>query len=60
MIEALATQKLGEKERSRELAEKARISLSSLEQKWGSDSYQRYLSRRDVTELRKKSPASQG
>jgi tetratricopeptide (TPR) repeat protein/predicted Ser/Thr protein kinase len=57
LIEALATQKLGEKDRSRELAEKARISLSSLEQKWGSEFYRQYLSRKDINAFMKTLPS---
>ena len=51
LIQAVAAQKLGDKNRSRDLSEKARSSLSSLEQVWGSESYLKYLARKDVKSL---------
>jgi tetratricopeptide (TPR) repeat protein len=52
-IQARATEKLGDKERARQLAQQAESLLSSLEGVWGTDNYKSYLARPDITELRR-------
>jgi tetratricopeptide (TPR) repeat protein len=47
-LQALAAQKLGDKDRARQLAEGARTSLFSLEEPWGSELYHQYLARKDI------------
>jgi serine/threonine protein kinase/Tfp pilus assembly protein PilF len=51
LIQALATQKIGDKDRARQLTEQARTSFSSLEQQWGSESYRQYLARKDIRSI---------
>jgi tetratricopeptide (TPR) repeat protein/predicted Ser/Thr protein kinase len=48
LIQSRAAQKLGDNNRSRELMEKVRTSLSALEQSWGNENYRQYVTRRDV------------
>ena len=50
---AVASQKLGDKNSARGYAERAKETLSKLEQRWGNDNYNVYLSRPDVQRLRK-------
>jgi tetratricopeptide (TPR) repeat protein len=50
-IQALATQKTGDKDRARELAQKAKAILSSLDQSFGSDSYHQYQTRKDISRI---------
>jgi serine/threonine protein kinase/Tfp pilus assembly protein PilF len=50
---AQASQNLGDKSRAREYAMRARDTLFKLEQRWGSENYNSYLSRPDVQRLRK-------
>jgi tetratricopeptide (TPR) repeat protein len=52
-IQARATEKLGDKEKARQLAQQAESLLSSLEGVWGADNYKSYLARPDITELRR-------
>ena len=54
VIAGLATEKAGDKTRAREFGSRANSILTGLEQAWGSDQYNHYLSRHDVEELRKK------
>jgi tetratricopeptide (TPR) repeat protein len=56
-LQALAVAKSGDHDRAHELAEKARTSLSSLEQQWGSDSYHQYLARKDIRSVTAKLPS---
>lgn len=53
LIAAQALQNSSDKSRAREYAMRAKDSLSKLEQRWTTDSYNRYLSRPDVDRLRK-------
>jgi tetratricopeptide (TPR) repeat protein len=53
LVEAWASQKLGDKTAAREYALQAKESLAKLEQRWGSENYQPYLSRPDVQRYRK-------
>ena len=53
LIAAQASQKQGDKSQAREYAMRARDSLSKLEQRWGSENYNSYLSRPDVQRFRK-------
>ncbi|MDQ2975027.1 MAG: tetratricopeptide repeat protein [Acidobacteriota bacterium] len=53
VIAAQASQKLGDKSKAHEYAMRARDSLSKLEQRWGSENYNSYLSRPDVQRFRK-------
>jgi tetratricopeptide (TPR) repeat protein len=53
VIAAQASHKLGDKSKAREYAMRARDSLSKLEQRWGSENYNSYLSRPDVQRFRK-------
>ena len=52
-IAAQANQNLGDKTAAREYAMRARDSLSKLDQRWGSEYFNSYLSRSDVQRLRK-------
>jgi serine/threonine protein kinase len=52
-IAAQASQNLGDKRTAREYAMRARDSLSKLDQRWGTENYNSYLSRSDVQRLRK-------
>ncbi|CAN5720990.1 hypothetical protein BH18ACI4_BH18ACI4_09110 [soil metagenome] len=52
MIQALATEKLGDKLRAQQLSEKALSTLRRLEQDWGSEAYKKYLDRPDIKRLR--------
>jgi hypothetical protein len=52
-IQARASEKLGDKEKARQLAEQALRTLAPLEGVWGSDNYKSYLARPDVEELRR-------
>jgi len=52
-IAAQASQNLGDKSMAREYALRAKESLSKLEQRWGSENYNSYLSRPDVQRFRK-------
>ena len=54
LIAAQASQNLGDKSTAREYAMRARDSLSKLEQRWGSENYNTYLSRPDVQRFRKR------
>jgi serine/threonine protein kinase/Tfp pilus assembly protein PilF len=49
-IQALASDKLGDKDKARQLASKADNIRATLEQPWGSDNYKSYLARPDVIE----------
>ena len=49
-IQALASDKLGDKDKARQLAAKADSIRATLEQPWGSDNYKSYLARPDVVE----------
>ena len=51
--ELTASQSLGDKSTARKYAMRARDSLSKLEQRWGSENYNTYLSRPDVQRFRK-------
>jgi uncharacterized membrane-anchored protein len=53
LIEARANDKLGDKEKARQLASQATGILAALEQTWGSDNYNSYLTRPDIQELRR-------
>lgn len=53
LIAASASQSLGDKIRAREYAMRARELLPKLEQRWGSQNYNTYLSRPDVQRYRK-------
>ena len=53
LVAAQASQNLGDKIKAREYAMRARDLLSKLEQRWGSENYQSYLSRTDIQRLRK-------
>jgi tetratricopeptide (TPR) repeat protein/predicted Ser/Thr protein kinase len=50
LIQARASEKLGDQQQARELAVKAESIRASLEQLWGSDNYKTYLARPDVDE----------
>jgi len=50
----LAAEKTADKNKAREFASRANSVLTSLEQPWGSEAYQRYLNRGDVQQLRQK------
>ena len=50
-MQARASDKLGDKEKARQLAVQANATLGSLEGVWGSDNYKSYLTRPDVDEL---------
>jgi hypothetical protein len=52
-IQALANDKLANRENARQLAQQAESLLSSLEGLWGADNYKSYLARPDITELRR-------
>ena len=52
-IEALASEKAGDKTRARELASHAAATLAALEQEWGGGAYTTYLTRPDIQEQRK-------
>jgi serine/threonine protein kinase/Tfp pilus assembly protein PilF len=49
LIQAMATQKLGNKDQVRQLSDKARAVLSTLEQLWGKASFRQYIGRKDIT-----------
>jgi hypothetical protein len=53
LIAALASQKRGEANRARDYALKATEALSSLQQRWGAENYNSYLSRPDIQRFRK-------
>lgn len=53
LIAGSVSQNLGDKNRAREYAMRARDSLSKLEQRWGSENYNTYLSRPDIQRDRK-------
>ncbi len=53
LIAALALQNSSDKVRAREYAMRAKESLSKLETRWTTESYNRYLSRPDIDRLRK-------
>lgn len=53
VVAGLASRDLGDKSKAREYALKATESLSKLEQRWGSENYNSYLSRPDVQRFRK-------
>jgi tetratricopeptide (TPR) repeat protein len=53
LITGQASQNLGDKSAAREYAMRARDTLSKLEQRWGSENYNSYLSRPDVQRFRK-------
>lgn len=53
LIAAQAVQRLGRASTAREYASNALTLLSNLEQKWGSEAYNRYLTRADVMHFRK-------
>ena len=53
LIQARAHDKLGDKEKARQLASQATGVLAALEQTFGSDSYSSYLTRPDVQEWRR-------
>jgi tetratricopeptide (TPR) repeat protein len=48
LIAARASQRLGDKTATRDYAANAKTRLGSLENQWGPETYQRYLSRRDI------------
>jgi len=52
-MQARASDKLGDKEKARQLVVQANTTLASLEAVWGSDNYKSYLARPDVDELRR-------
>jgi tetratricopeptide (TPR) repeat protein/tRNA A-37 threonylcarbamoyl transferase component Bud32 len=52
LIQALASEKTGDKVRAKQLAQQASTVLAGLEQEWGGD-YKTYLERPDVRDLRK-------
>ncbi len=52
-IAALASQNLGDKTRTREYAMRAKDSLSKLEHRWNTESFNSYLSRPDIDRLKK-------
>ncbi len=51
-LAAVASNNLGDKNRAREYAMRARDSLSKLEQRWNTGSYNGYLSRQDIQRYR--------
>ncbi len=53
VIAAQAGQNMGDKTKAREYAMRATDLLSRLEQRWGSENYQSFLSRSDIQRLRK-------
>jgi tetratricopeptide (TPR) repeat protein len=53
LLQASTSEKLGDKNAAREYALQAKESLAKLEQRWGSENYQTYLSRPDVQRYRK-------
>jgi hypothetical protein len=54
LIAGQASQKLGEKNIARDYAMRARDTLSKLEQRWGSENYNTYLTRPDVQRFQKR------
>ena len=52
LIEALATERSGDKARAQQLALQASSILANLEQRWNSENYKTYLERPDVKESR--------
>lgn len=54
LFAALARRNLGDSSGSRKYASSAAQSLAQLEQRWGSDNYNSYLSRPDIKRLRQK------
>ena len=53
LIAAQASENLGDKNRAREYAMRAKDTIAKLEQRWGSEDYKSYLSRPDIQRLRK-------
>lgn len=53
LIAAQASQNLGDKNEAREFARRANTICSALEQRWGSQNYNSYLSRADIQRFRK-------
>jgi tetratricopeptide (TPR) repeat protein len=53
LLAAQANQNTGDKTKAREYAMRAKDTLSRLEQRWGSENYNSYLSRPDVQRLKK-------
>jgi protein involved in temperature-dependent protein secretion len=53
LLAAQASQNTGDKTKAREYAMRAKDTLSRLEQRWGSENYNSYLSRPDVQRLKK-------
>jgi tetratricopeptide (TPR) repeat protein len=54
LVAGLASRSLGDKSKAREYALRARDSLAKLEQRWGSENYNSYLSRPDIQRFRQK------
>ena len=59
-IQARASERLGDKEKARQLAGRANATLASLEGIWGNDNYKSYLIRPDIDELRRQVAALTG
>jgi tetratricopeptide (TPR) repeat protein len=53
LIQARATERAGDKTRAIQMASQAASVLATLEQTWGSENYQSYLTRADVQECRR-------
>jgi serine/threonine protein kinase/tetratricopeptide (TPR) repeat protein len=53
LIQALASEKAGDKSRAYELAQQALRILRDIESQWGAESYQTYIRRPDIEELQK-------
>ncbi len=52
LIQALATEKAGDRARAQQLIQQASFILRGLEQNWGSEAYKKYLDRPDIKGLR--------